>query len=281
MFNLGNRVEFYRKKRGLSRKQLCENLCDESTVFRLEKNKHIPRLDILEGIAAKLDISIQNLLAYKDRELQKINILSTEAIYSNNYSRLNYILEELQHLINRRGIECPSLELLSKYYSWYQAILLYKQKNNYKDAIKTLEKILDKNTYREELDIDILNTLGQIHMDLNQLQEAYIYINKAYQLVLKKLPTLEDLPLFPRISFHFVLVLYHMQDYDEALQVCHSVLSYLKSNRLIHYRGEINQLCGNILLNKNLHNEANKHFQQAKLFFLIEEDHHTNNQLRV
>ncbi len=37
MKGLGDRIKYYRKKKGLTRKQLSENLCDESTIFRIEK----------------------------------------------------------------------------------------------------------------------------------------------------------------------------------------------------------------------------------------------------
>ncbi|WP_082051244.1 helix-turn-helix transcriptional regulator [Rossellomorea aquimaris] len=46
-------IEYYRKKAGMTRKDLAEGICDESTLFRIEKGSQNPRLDLLFEISKK------------------------------------------------------------------------------------------------------------------------------------------------------------------------------------------------------------------------------------
>ncbi|MGN7479839.1 helix-turn-helix domain-containing protein, partial [Solibacillus silvestris] len=66
MENFGEKMTYFRKSKGLSIKKLAENLCDESTIFRLEKGKQLPRLEILNDICMKLEIPLQALFPFNE-----------------------------------------------------------------------------------------------------------------------------------------------------------------------------------------------------------------------
>ncbi|WP_175637887.1 helix-turn-helix domain-containing protein [Metabacillus schmidteae] len=270
MKSLGDRIKYYRKKKGLTRKQLCENLCDESTIFRLEKNMHVPRLDILYEIANRLNIQLEQLLLEKDEKLNKIKALCRELIYFNDYLALEMVLNELDQLIKKRNTSCPSRRMLLKYRSWLTAILLYKREGEYSEAKLLLEELVEEDYFVNEIDFDILNTLGQIHLEQKQYKDALLFFKKAYEMLSTKTPQINDYTLFPRIGYHYSLILYYMESYDKALEVGYTVLYYLEANQLIHYRGEICNLIGHILTINQFDKEAMEYFIKAELLYTLE-----------
>ena len=57
--------------RGLTQKQLSDNICHQSEVSRIESGAVYPSMDILQGIAAKLQVPIihfYEVLIYSDIE---------------------------------------------------------------------------------------------------------------------------------------------------------------------------------------------------------------------
>ena len=70
---LGSEIKKIRVMRGLTQKQLSENICHQSEVSR-ESGAVYPSMDILQGIAAKLQVPIihfYEVLIYSDIERNK------------------------------------------------------------------------------------------------------------------------------------------------------------------------------------------------------------------
>lgn len=68
---LGSEIKKIRVMRGLTQKQLSDNICHQSEVSRIESGAVYPSMDILQGIAAKLQVPIihfYEVLIYSDIE---------------------------------------------------------------------------------------------------------------------------------------------------------------------------------------------------------------------
>ncbi|WP_100332611.1 tetratricopeptide repeat protein [Bacillus xiapuensis] len=232
---------------------------------------HVPRLDIVYALVERLDIQIEYLLLEKDEELDAIKSLCRELIYYHDFMALELAIEELNHIIRKRGSSCPSRKMLLKYSSWYTAIIMHKREGKLIEAKKLLEKLVEENSCINDIDIDILNTLGQIHLELNQFKDARRFLNKAYQMVSAKPFQTEDFTLYPRTIYYFALTLYYLKNYDEALELCYTVLYYLEANQLIYYRGELCQLIGQLLMIDQHNEEACVYLKKAELLFALED----------
>ncbi len=71
---LGIEIKKIRVMRGLTQKQLSENICHQSEVSRIESGAVYPSMDILQGIATKLQVPIihfYEVLIYSDIERNK------------------------------------------------------------------------------------------------------------------------------------------------------------------------------------------------------------------
>ena len=61
---LGSEIKKIRVMRGLTQKQLSDNICHQSEVSRIESGAVYPSMDILQGIAAKLQVPIIHFMRY-------------------------------------------------------------------------------------------------------------------------------------------------------------------------------------------------------------------------
>lgn len=59
---IGKRMLYYRKIRGMTRKEVTQNTCNESTLYRIEKGKHIPRIDVFLELCKNLEIDPKRIL---------------------------------------------------------------------------------------------------------------------------------------------------------------------------------------------------------------------------
>lgn len=271
MKKLGEKVYLYRKRKGLTRKQLGANLCDESTIFRLEKNKQLPRLDILDEISNRLDIPLSNLLCSQDEEFVRMKNRCRELICYKDYDALKAEADEFLSLLNSRELDSSSKKDLLFYYKWLNAIILHKRDLKLDESLHLFEQLNDQLKQTNELFIDSLNSYGLLLIDLNQDQKSMIIMDRAFQLLLS-LPIIEDFTLYPRVGYNLAFVLFRCSKYDECLEVSYSILYYLKANQLIYCLGEIYFLIGKTLCQKNLHRDAFYYFQKAYITFLLNED---------
>ena len=89
---LGSEIKKIRVMRGLTQKQLSDNICHQSEVSRIESGAVYPSMDILQGIAAKLQVPIihfYEVLIYSDIERKKY--LKIELNVSKKKNMLKFI----------------------------------------------------------------------------------------------------------------------------------------------------------------------------------------------
>ncbi len=103
---LGSEIKKIRVMRGLTQKQLSENICHQSEVSRIESGAVYPSMDILQGIAAKLQVPIihfYEVLIYSDIEKKKqfkdqIIMLCKQKRYKEIYNKVwNELKKEEYH----------------------------------------------------------------------------------------------------------------------------------------------------------------------------------------
>ncbi|MEL3970724.1 helix-turn-helix transcriptional regulator [Rossellomorea oryzaecorticis] len=269
MNRLGERVKAYRERKGFTRKKLAEDLCDESTIFRLEKSKQLPRLEILNGIAEKLDIPLHTLLFPHDRDLIRLKKLCRELTYFEDYAVLEMALEEIEKIFEF-DISYTARDT-KKFIDWHKAIIIHKVHKRYLEAIELLESLVDIEYAINEIDIGILNSIGLIYLDLNRYEEARHYTRHAFE-KLKEIPTLvEDLTLFPRVGYNYAYILYYLEFMDEAIEIAYELLYYLKAHHLNYCLGEILHLIATVLKRKGKNQEALNYLKKASYAFKLED----------
>lgn len=241
-------------------------MCDESTIYRLEQGKQIPRLEILNDICMKLEIPLKALFPLNE-EVDRLKNLCRESIYMEDYLSLEIALEECNNALNKIS-SIYAKEEFRRFIEWHRAIIIQKRDNNPLDSLNILNSIADIKRCGSELDISILNSIGLIHLSLSNINSAY-KIYKVINIKINKLKVVEDSSILPRVGYNYAYTLYHLGDFPEALKIITEILYYLEKHQLMyslgktyHMKGLLSKKCGFI-------EEAIEDFQNAILVFSL------------
>ena len=276
MNDLGKKVAYFRKSKGFTVKELAYNLCDESTLYRLEQGKQIPRLEILNDICLKLEIPFKALFPLNE-EVDKLKNLCRESTYLEDYLTLEIALDECNKFLDKIG-SIYVKEEFRRFIQWHRAILLQKRDNRPLGALDILKTLANINSCGSELDISILNSIGLIHLSLNNNAAAYrVYFVINNQIINHKV--VEDLTILPRVGYNYAHTLYKLGDFHEALKIITEVLYYLEKHQLMYSLGKTYHMKGFLSKRCGYTKEAIEEFQNAILVFTLTKEN--NNLLRA
>ncbi|EJQ53250.1 hypothetical protein IEE_00143 [Bacillus cereus BAG5X1-1] len=214
---LGSEIKKIRVMRGLTQKQLSDNVCHQSEVSRIESGAVYPSMDILQGIAAKLQVPIihfYEVLIYSDIERKKqlkdqIIMLCKQKKYKEIYNKAwNELKKEEYH---------PELQ---QFLQWQYHVAAYiLKKIDYEYCILELKKLLNQ----QLAGIDVYQNL-YIENAIANIYAENGYFKKSIELfedILKQLEALHDNKEFDvKVRHNHAKALYLDNQYEEAL--CHA-----------------------------------------------------------
>ncbi len=200
--------------RGLTQKQLSENICHQSEVSRIESGAVYPSMDILQGIAAKLQVPIihfYEVLIYSDIERKKqfkdqVITLCKQKKYKEIYNRVwNELKKEEYH---------PEFQ---QFLQWQYHVAAYMLKKiDYEYCILELKKLLNQ----QLAGIDVYQNL-YIENAIANIYAENGYFKKSIELfegILKQLESLHDNEEFDvKVRYNHAKALYLDNQYEQAL----------------------------------------------------------------
>ncbi|KEK25527.1 helix-turn-helix domain-containing protein [Bacillus gaemokensis] len=210
---LGAEIKKIRILRGLTQKQLSENICHQSEVSRIESGAVYPSMDILQGIAAKLQVPIihfYEVLIYSDIERKKqfkdqIILLCKQKKYKEIYDK---VWAELQ-----KGKYHSEFQQFLQWQYYLSAYML--KKVNYEYCILELKKLLNQ----QLVGIDVFQNL-YIENAIANIYAENGYFKKSIELfesILKQLESLHSNEEFAvKIRYNHAKALYLDERYEEA-----------------------------------------------------------------
>ncbi|MGH0780589.1 transcriptional regulator PlcR [Bacillus cereus] len=227
---LGSEIKKIRVMRGLTQKQLSENICHQSEVSRIESGAVYPSMDILQGIAAKLQVPIihfYEVLIYSDIERNKqlkdrIITLCKQKKYKEIYNKVwNELKKEEYH---------PELQ---QFLQWQYHVAAYiLKKIDYEYCILELKKLLNQQLVGIDVyqNLYIENAIANIYAENGHFKKSI----ELYENILKQLEVLHDNKEFDvKVRHNYAKALYLDNQYEEAL--CHA-------NKAIELSCQINSM---------------------------------------
>jgi transcriptional regulator with XRE-family HTH domain len=271
MDHIGKKIQDIRMKIGFSRQYVSKNICDESTLYRIEKSLQLPRLDVLQKICHKLNISVDFVLTpdleSKFVHMDKIKKLCRESLYQQDFDSIQYLIEEAEQFISKY----PHLEdeEFLRFVNWQKAILIHKIEKKADQAETAFRKLLYKNKIIREIDINIANSLSLVLIEKEEFKEAGSLLRKSLK-ALDSNNMIEDKSLYPRIGYNMAYIYFIEGMYDSCLDLAHRVQYYLLANHLLYSKGELYHLIGIAYEKKNDLESASIYFSDAVSAFSLE-----------
>lgn len=264
---IGERIKHFRNRRDLSRKELAKDICDESTLLRIEKGKQEAKVLNIQRFCEKLEIPLSYIInPLEDTDIKYINHikkLCREFVYYDDYEALQTLIDEVEK--NQKAL--IEKEDVKKFMNWHKAILSHKKENNLLKAEEELRHLIPEGNLVSETNIGIANSLGLVYHALNKKEEAIALFNKAL-LSIDQLAIVEDKTLYVRVGYNYAHSLYNKESYDKVICVMHTVIYHIQSNHLAYMSGRLHHMLSIAYDKLNLLAEAEEYMAQAAQFFL-------------
>jgi len=121
---IGDRIRRERKRQGYSQKRLCEDICSQSTLSRLESNKLNLSFLTVNQILGRLNLSVNDLLAQEESIQENIFFSRLdEARDTRDYNMIEKRLAEFSHVT-----EAPSAKV-KMYVKWHLGLTAFSRKD--------------------------------------------------------------------------------------------------------------------------------------------------------
>ena len=260
-------IKRYRKRRGMSQKELSQGICAQGIISRIERAEVVPSIDIFFALIRKLDVDmkqVETIFSIKPTDHDVYSQEIKDLFYKRDHRTLHYIVTNL-------AVENFSIEELY-YIDWYKAILDYHHFSNFEKSKKRLEKLVEKSQDFPELQLRVLTSLGNIYIGEEDYSSALSYLLE----VLPRYKSLNE----PEYEWRFLISLsrcyFFLKDTEKALYYNTLALDSVLEHKSLYLLGELLLMQTNILKEDGLLVEALNTCKQSLVILELE----TNQQVR-
>jgi transcriptional regulator with XRE-family HTH domain len=263
--DFGATIKSKRKEVGLTQKELSEGICTQALISRIEKGDIVPQNSILDKLANRLNINIEelNTIAYQSRynnEIVEIKDNIRRSLGRRDYRQIETILERNKPLINNLNNESDQA-----FFTWIKASLQDKLYNRKQDALEILTGIplLDLD---DELAIEILNAIGIIYYQSKKFDQALNVFQNAVNMIEESMDYLVQTKLF----LNYALTLEEHNEDKKALEYVMQAIDLLIIKDSMFLLGDLYHTKGYILRKLGHLEEAKKSNQLALSIYDIQ-----------
>jgi transcriptional regulator with XRE-family HTH domain len=228
---------------GITQKQLCEGICHQSMLSKIEKGETYPSAKILYLLSKRLGVEMEHFfrfskipnVEYVHHFYQKLR----KAVREKNY-------QEVKRIVNReeRNPAFKDSTEIQQILLWHKGMVEYYIHHNFHHAILLLGQALTINgdsvaiNGLTEREVEVLNTLAVIHAEVENFDEALIYYQRAEQILSKKL-YYKDPTVLIRVLYNTAKVYTRLKDYVRSIHLCERAIEVCKDYSLMYLYGEL------------------------------------------
>lgn len=180
----GTVIKALRKERKLTQNLLCEGICSQSVLSRIENNEELPNIVVMQALCRRLGVTIDQVMQQgSTQELETQQLISQLRLTyrAQNYARLARLLDQIKEQ------EDFYLDADIQLVCLYKASCELYLNGNYEVAINHLERGMAYTAHPDkvnatDLEILLLGSLGQVYSGMGKLEKAEYYFRKSLML---------------------------------------------------------------------------------------------------
>ena len=283
---IGEVIKRKRKELRLTQEELCEGICEPSTISRIESGKQVPAKNKLDALLQRLDLPGDRYYALLSKNELEISNLQSQVIScnvsKNKRDGLQY-LEKLEGIVSEDDHLIRQFILRSKVALGYldgENIRSYtfdeKEKMLFEALYLTVPKFdieeIDKNYYTVE-EIKIINQIALNYSDAGENKKAIDVYNQLLKYIEKHLMNLkESNGLLILIAYNYSRSLYFEKRYEESIDIANLGLEASRQERCFSCLGGLLSVLGHALYVEGKLEESKKHLLQSFYIYTIMRD---------
>lgn len=228
--------EIIRQKRtelGLKQCQLCEGICEPTTMSRIESGKQMPGLNTLKNLLQRLGLSDERYYALVSKNEMQIADLQTEIVSANVFKDPQRGLPKIAEL---EELADPDDHLLHQFIL-RSKVLLGKKENGqiipytYEEKLDMLFKAIRLTVPNFDIDaiadglysVDeakVINQIATVYSNHGENQKAIHIYDQLLQYIKKHFQNiLQSGGLLPLVAFNYARELDLVEHYEQAIEI--------------------------------------------------------------
>ncbi|MBP2242455.1 transcriptional regulator with XRE-family HTH domain [Cytobacillus eiseniae] len=245
---IGVELKKLRLEKGITQAQLCEGICHQSMLSKIEKGETYPSAPILYKLSQKLHVDMEYFFVHAHMEnyeyvKETFNTIR-QAVQKKDYLTVKelVLLEEKNPTFNR-------FDELKQFLLWHKGIALYYVDNDPSAAIEILNLALKLNNslpeninLYSEREFEIVNTLAVIYSEINKHETAFNYFNEAKKILTSK--QLKDERILIRVNYNMTKVLTRLCRHEESIELCNDGINECIQMNSMYLYGELTYQLG-------------------------------------
>ncbi|MFV8826406.1 helix-turn-helix domain-containing protein [Alkalihalobacterium sp. APHAB7] len=278
-YSIGQRIKDLREYFNITQKELCDRICSQGLISRIEKDEVSPTALILEQIAKRLSVDM-NYFFDEIHNYGNNYIELTKSTIDKKIRECNYE-EVLQIITTEKKSPLFKSDQLKQYMLWREAICVFHVKHDEKRALELLEAALNIGTASpkiiSEYELHIYQSKAIIYSMTNKLDEAAQIYKKLVQKI-NSHTHIKHKRLMINIYYNAGMNAYDRQDYEEAIKLVDYALTLCIGEDYLYLLGQLFFLYGIALFDHDLKNkdESLKYLDKAIFIFTLK-----NNQANI
>ncbi|WP_277674428.1 helix-turn-helix domain-containing protein [Piscibacillus halophilus] len=267
---IGKRIYELRKYFKITQKELCEGICTQAYISKIENGSLAIAADILFEIAERLGVDINYFYdsTYNPRVdyALEVELEARELVKKDEYEKLNDLLkrEEKTPLMHNKKFK--------QFILWHKSICKRFIDDDYDAAEKLLDEALalsntSKKSYSER-EIHILINKANLHTDKRNFDFAIKLYNQA-KTALEKLPYLHDENLVTLINFNLARIYYLQEDFKKTISYSEIGIKHCKKKLSLDGYGQFHFMVGNAHIKLKNFSLAKEHIEIAMQIFKL------------
>ncbi len=241
MTSIGEKIKDLREYYGISQKALCDGICSQAYISRLEKGEINVSADILFLLSKRLGVEVNFFFNnYQSPSSDYLSITMNEineATRNRNYRHLEEIVSlELKTPSTNENTE------IKQFLLWHKGICVYHLNNEVGTAIKYIDQALayslTTNRNYSEREIEILLSKAIILFD----SKNYKLSQETFEMItynLKNNIYLVNPRIHIRAYYNYSRLLYEMGKYHEVIEASMKGIQQAKNYELLYLMGDL------------------------------------------
>lgn len=274
--DIGRKVKELRLFYRISQVELCEDICNQSFISKLEKGLVHPSANVLSMVAERLGVHAQYFFD-PFADVTKVNYMYKVIDYiAKNMDRSNY-KEVLDMVETEKNNPLFHRADLKQYFLWRKGICLFHLYENETEALQCIDEALNlaptTNKSKSEREMDILLSKAIIYSMMGNHKRAEI----EYEVLLKEVgrhPYLINQKLELRIYYNYSKNKYDQEKFKSSFKIAEEGVKLCLQTDSLYMLGEFyfqsgqSGWAGGQISKK----EAFKLFEKAKSVFVLRDN---------
>jgi transcriptional regulator with XRE-family HTH domain len=273
---LGRKIQELRKFYGISQKEVCEGICNQSYISKLEKGLVHPSANMLSMIADRLGVNPQYFFDHF-ADVTKVNyVYKVIDFISKNMDRAKY--EEVLKMVEaEKNNPLFRSHKLQQFLLWRKGICVFHLYDDEKRAVELLDESIELSETTEknksERELDILLSKAIIFSMVQKHREAEI-IYEELLIFCKKHPYLENTNLLLCVYFNYSKNLFDQGNYKKSVKLAKIGINQCLDSDSLYMLADLYFQCGKSgwYADKRETKESLYYLQKSRDVFLLREN---------